>query len=322
MSYLLLGAAACLAFHFAVALLVSLAVAASASRIEPRVARLAPARRARALLLVALLPAGGGLAAALAVVLPAWLAHEPRGRAESAGPVLLALAALGVALVVGRLLAALVEAARTARLVRRWRATGRDLAGLKLAATRVELGTAVAALAGILRPRLLLSRALVEALAPGELEAVVEHERAHACAHENLKRLLLRASPDPLALLPAGRRLRAAYEAAAEAAADRAACARVPPLRLARALLKVAALAPGGPALEIEAAALHREAGLAGRVRELLRAGGAAAAAPEAPASRGAWAMAGAILLGTGALAAALLPPVHAVIEGLVHLLS
>jgi hypothetical protein len=43
---------------------------------------------------------------------------------------------------------------------------------------------------------------------------------AHAAARETLRLWLLRASPDPLALLPAGRRLRAEFEQAAELAAD------------------------------------------------------------------------------------------------------
>ena len=322
MSYLLLGLTVCLAFHFVVALVVSLCVAAAARRLRPRLAALEPARRAPALLRLALLPAGVGLGAALGLVLPAWLIYEPRERTESAGPVLLALGALGAVLLVGRLTAALLDARRTARLVTRWRAGGRELAGLPFPATRVVVAAPVAALAGVLRPRLLLSRALVEALEPGELEAVVEHERAHAAAHENLKRWLLRASPDPLALLPAGRRLRSDFEDAAELAADRAACTRVPPLRLARALLKVAALARGGPLLELAAAALHREGRVAGRVRELLRAHDVAQDAGAAP--RGCetvWILAGLGLV-CAAVFARLLPQIHAAAEGLVHLLS
>jgi Zn-dependent protease with chaperone function len=322
-SYLLLGLAVCLAFHVAVALLLSLGVAAAARHLEPRLAALEPARRAPALLLLALLPAGGGLAAGLGLALPAWLVYEPHGRAESPGPVLLWLGVLGALLVFGRLSAALVDHRRTARLVRRWQAAGRELRGLPLPATRVDVDAPVAALAGIRRPRLLLSGALVEALEPGELEAVVAHERAHAAAHENLKRLLLRASPDPLALLPAGERLRAQFEEAAEVAADRSACARVPPLRLARALLKVAALARNGAPLEIAAAALHREGCVAARVRALLHAhdvGGCTG--PAAPPRGMAWIVAGFFGLLLAAASACLLPQAYAAAESLVHLLS
>jgi beta-lactamase regulating signal transducer with metallopeptidase domain len=171
---------------------------------------------------------------------------------------------------------------------------------------------------------LLLSESLLAALDPDELEAVVEHERAHVAARENLKRFVLRASPDPLAFFPAGARLRAAFEAAAEEAADQAACARVPPLVLARTLLKVAALVPPGRPIEMAAAALHREDMLEGRVRALIaHAEGPALPAPSvARASlRSPWSIG---LLGLAALAtfvsATALPVVHRLLEGLVHL--
>jgi Zn-dependent protease with chaperone function len=322
-SFAALGLAVCLAVHLLGTLVVSLAVAVALPRLEPPLQRLAPDRRASLLLLLALLPAGSGLVAVLGLALPAWLLHEPRGGAESPGPLLLALAAAGALLVVGRLTLALADACCTARLVRRWRAEGRELSGFPFAATRVAVDAPVAALGGIVRPRLLLSGALLDALLPGELDAVVEHERAHAAARENLKRLLLRASPDPLALWPAGRRLRAVFEEAAEAAADRTACARVPPLRLARALLKLAALAPRGPILEIAAAALHREGDLAMRVRALVHAHESGESVADAPRALGtSWLAAGLFVALLAAAGASLLPRVHGMLESLVHLLS
>lgn len=322
MSGLALGVAVCLAVHATVASAASLGVAAASRPLARRLTALAPARRARTLLGLALLPAGLGLAATLTVALPAWVLHEPRGGGESAGPVLLALAALGILLLAGRPGAAALEAWRTARLVRRWRADGHELPGLPLPATRVELAAPFAALSGVLRPRLLLSRTLVEALEPGELEAVVEHERAHAAARENLRQWLLRASPDPLALLPAGRRLREEYEQAAERAADEAACARVPPLRLARALLKTASLAQGAPPLAVAATSLHREGAVADRVRALVVAHERGPDPAPGTRLRRGWA-----LLAAAALAALAAAPgvaglvrVHAALEALVHL--
>lgn len=322
MSYLLLGVTVCLAVHLLVTLALSLGVAAAASRLEAGLAVLEPARRAALLLRLALLPAAGGLAAALLLALPAWLILEPRGRVEHPGPVLVALGSLGALLVLARAAGALADAWHTARLVRRWRARGRLLAGLPFRAICVDDAAPVAALAGVLRPQLLLSRALVERLEPGELEAVVEHERAHSAAHENWKRLLLRASPDPLSLWPGGRRLRAAFEQAAELAADRAACARVPPLRLARALLKTAALASSGPAPAMAAAALHREGCVAGRVRQLLSAHDQGGVRPPTPRPRRpSWVVAG-LALTAAAVIGWQLPGVHAALERLVHLLS
>ena len=321
MSFAALGLAVCLAVHLVVAFVLSVAVALALPCLEPRLTRRDPSRRAAILLALALLPALGGLGAAAFLALPAWLVHEPRGGGESAGPVLLALAAGGALLVGGRLLAAARDAWRTARLVRRWRAEGRELLGFPLPATRLSVAAPVAALDGILRPRLLLSGGLLEALDPGEVEAVVEHERAHAAARENLKRLFLRASPDPLAFLPAGERLRAAFEEAAEAAADRTACTRVPPLRLARALLKVAALLPPGHRLETTLAALHREGAIAERARALVDAHDRGVRRePEARRGRALWLAASIVACLLAAAGLALLPPVHGLLEALVHL--
>ena len=118
----------------------------------------------------------------------------------------------------------------------------------------------MAAVVGLRRGRLFLADGLLRALAPDELDGVVAHEAAHRAACDNLKRLLLRASPDLLAWSGPGARLRQAFEEAAEREADDRACARVSPLVLARALLKVAALVPPGPGLDAALVAFHRDA--------------------------------------------------------------
>jgi beta-lactamase regulating signal transducer with metallopeptidase domain len=56
----------------------------------------------------------------------------------------------------------------------------------------------VFALAGIVRPRLLISRDVLHQLSPAELAAALRHERAHAASRDNLKRLLLLLAPDAL----------------------------------------------------------------------------------------------------------------------------
>ena len=322
MSFAFLGLIVLSAVYFLVASALSLAVAAVVPAVEASILRLDPGRRTRRALALALLPAAGGLGATLGLALPAWLCFEPRGAVERPGLPVVMLALAGAILVTMRLGAALLDQWRTSRLVRGFRARGRDLPGLAFDATRFPDELPVAALAGIIHPRLLLSDVLLHSLSPEELRAVVAHERAHVAARENLKRFLLRASPDPLALLPAGSRLRATFEEAAEAAADRAACADVPPLLLARALLKVAALAPPGRRLELAAAALHREGTIAARVRALVLSHeeGASFEAPAAPNGTRRWALplAAALL----AAASVSLSSAHRLLEALVHLLS
>jgi Zn-dependent protease with chaperone function len=327
MSFAGLGLALCLAVHLLVSSALSLLVPVVLRWVEARPAR-APSRRASALLLLGLLPALGGLAAALGLALPAWLAHEPRGRAESAGPVLVGLAAAGAALVLGRLGRALLDLSRTRRLARVWSAAGRPLEGLALPATRFPHEFPVAAVVGVLRGRLFLAERLLDALSPEELEAVVAHEEAHRAAGDNLKRLLLRASPDLLALSGSGARLRRAFEQAAEAAADERAGSRVSPLALARALVKVASLVPPGQRLDAAVAALHRDGCLAARVRALVAAhdaegrGGAPPARTRTSAPGLDVALAVLVLLALGSAGSSALRPVHGALEALVHLLS
>ena len=328
MSFAALGLALLLAVHLLVSTVLSLLVALALPWVEARPTG-SPARRASTLLLLGLLPSFGGLVAALGLALPAWLVHEPRGSGETAGPVLVALAAAGAALMVGRTGPALLALGRTRRLVRRWSADGRPLAGLPFPATRFAHEFPVAAVVGLRRGRLFLADGLLRALSPEELDGVVAHEAAHRAARDNLKGLLLRASPDLLAWTGPGARLRQAFEAATEAAADARACARVSPLVLARALLKVAALVPPGQGLDAALVAFHRDGSLSARVRGLVAAherDGASAAGPgraPRPVKRGLGAAFGVAVLSALVVAGSLsLPLVHGLLESLVHLLS
>ncbi len=269
MRFWLLGLAVVLAAQLAASSLASLLAAVAHSGLRARLARLAPGEQARHLLALALFPAAAGLLAAGLAAL-AWLVHEPRSTDETLGPVLLALALLGLAVVAWRAGSAGLDAASSRRLVARFRREGRDLAGFPLPALQADHPFPVAALAGVWRPRLLIADRVLEALQPAEIDAVVAHELAHLQARDNLKRLLLAASPDPLALTGVGRRLRSEFLGAAEAAADARACVRVPATTLARAIVKVAGLVPEGARLDLAIASFHHDGSLASRVRALV----------------------------------------------------
>src|SRR5213078_4824054 len=94
------------------------------------------------------------------------------------------------------------------------------LPGTSLRAYAIDDPQPAMTLAGILRPRLLVTRRLIEALTDEELRAAVAHERCHHQSRDNLKRLAMRATPDALSLFPAGRRLERAWSLAAEHHAD------------------------------------------------------------------------------------------------------
>jgi Zn-dependent protease with chaperone function len=99
--------------------------------------------------------------------------------------------------------------------------------------------------AGLLRPRLFVTRGMVASLADEELAAVLVHEAEHARRHDPLRRLAGRAAADVLFWLPlVGWWTRHRLEDA-ELAADRAAINRVGRTPLARALRATAS--PAAP---------------------------------------------------------------------------
>jgi hypothetical protein len=324
MRFWLLGLAVLLATQFAASALASLCVTCAHGAARSGLAALAPGPRARWLLALALIPSAAGLVAAGLAAL-AWLIFEPRSTGETPGPVLVALALLGLAVVVVRAGSATLEGVRTRRVIARFRRSGREMDCLPLPAWRAVHSFPVAALAGVWRPQMLLAEQVIGALEPAELDAVVAHELAHLDARDNLKRLLLAACPDPLALTRAGGRLRAEYLEAAEAAADARACGRVSATVLARAILKVARLVPAGGRLDVAVASFHHEGSLAARVQALvgLKRGRETAPTrgllPRGPLVRVALGVAVA-----GALAGSLplLAALHGALERLVHLLA
>jgi Zn-dependent protease with chaperone function len=95
--------------------------------------------------------------------------------------------------------------------------------------------------AGLSRPRLLVSEGLLAASSDDDLSIVLHHERAHAQRRDNLMRLFARAAS--VLLLPSERRrLLAALELAAERACDEVAARRVGDrIRVAETLLTMEA---------------------------------------------------------------------------------
>lgn len=121
---------------------------------------------------------------------------------------------------------------------------------------------------GLVRPKIVVSRGLIERLSPAQLEVVLRHEQAHASRHDNLRLWLA-----GLALLPmplrSKRRLLADLALAGEQTCDDAAS-------------NVA-----GPDLVVETLGALSEATLPNRRRALATFGGAATLASRVAALRG-----------------------------------
>lgn len=288
------------------------ALALAASALAPRQAgrnvRRQPARAAARLLTLRLLP--GALAAGIVatVCLPAYVRWEPPAGGERAGYLFLAAALLGLAilsLAAGRALGASLEALSLARACRvAGRAAG--LAGGRVPLLIVETEEKVLALAGLLRPRLIVSSAALRALSPAQWEAAVAHELAHWSARDNWKRWLWLAAPDLFPGCRAGAGLERRWRRLREWAADDVAAGGDPrrALALAEALLRMGGAAPA-PALTSALAADSRD--LADRVHRLLEVPPAVEEPPRRPfAARAALAVAAAAA--TLTLAVACLP--------------
>lgn len=110
----------------------------------------------------------------------------------------------------------------------------------------IEGGEPQAFCAGLLRPRVYLSRGALASLTADELRAVVAHERHHRRRRDPLRLLVMRALADGLFFLPALKRMSSRYASLVELAADEAAVEALGERRsLARALLRFGAAAPG-----------------------------------------------------------------------------
>jgi beta-lactamase regulating signal transducer with metallopeptidase domain len=258
-----LGLAWFTAVNIAATLVVGGGVAILARR---GLSRQAPAR----LLALRLAP---GLVAALfttLVFLPVHWVFEPADADEQVGWILRGLALLAVFLCARSIWRATAALRRSVR-IQSLAATTFVQNGREIYGSPVLHGIS---LAGVVRTRVMVGAAARACLSDAELDAAIAHERAHERSRDNLKRFAMFCAPDILGLTAAGRRLEAAWRAAAEREADVRAVAGSPARAtdLASALIKVARLGQGadGRPLSPVWSAFHEPPLLEARVKSLL----------------------------------------------------
>jgi beta-lactamase regulating signal transducer with metallopeptidase domain len=204
--------------------------------------------RAGSLLVLRMLPAIGSAGLVLGLVVPAFWSFEPRATAERPGPALVVFVILAGLLIGAGLQRAIASGLHTRRLEHRWKAAAVSSTspGLPVIAYRVPSDMPLAALVGVVRPRLFLSGQFLDALSAGERRSVLEHEVGHLRSFDNLKRTMMRLAPDCLGFLSAGAQIERAWAIAAEEDADDHAAGpdRARSLDLAGALLKASRMAP------------------------------------------------------------------------------
>ena len=246
--------------------------------LAPRVQGWDAAARARLLFALRVSPPAVAAALAFALVVPAYLLHEPPDSGESVGVKLLILACVSAAGVILACWRVAQTWLATRRLARDWmrHAEPFEVGGVQVPTFRIRHRFPIIAVIGVLRPRLFVATQVFDALSAGELAAALAHERGHVEGRDNLKRALLQAGEDALLHAPLGSSLRREWQGESEMAADEFAAAAGPAaaLDLAAAIVKISKLIPRGarPTLPAGAHLLgDREDGTSRRVRNLLR---------------------------------------------------
>lgn len=311
----------CLASFF----LVHLAAALMAIRLSPWIisiaARMRPQQAARLLLTLRLAPVCSALCVVIALCVPSYLRYEQNGATEKVGIFCLAASVLGLALCmisVGRGLHAVVHSFLITRQCPSVEATAW---GEVPAAKEDVAGMPLLALVGVVRPRLILSRRVLEVLSPEQLDAALSHEHAHQVSRDNLKRLLVVLAPNVLPFVNGFGELEHQWERFIELAADdHATCGQIGrSVALAEALIQVARLGNAEAALPLASSLCARGQDLAARVHRLL--GLEAVTAPSVRRATFPWLFSFALLCLSVLLLhrPGVLYPVHGLLETLLH---
>jgi Zn-dependent protease with chaperone function len=214
-----------------------------------RFAQLAPAARAARLVWLRATPAVAALTFTLMIVAPAFVIFEPAHGSEEVGAALATLAVTGAMQLTIALVLAAVSLVRTAAMTRSWLRASTPLdvnppAGVP--AYAIDTPAPIVALVGVIAPKLIAARAVINVCTHHELAAIVAHERGHLRARDNLKRWLMASAPDALRWTRVHREIATAWHNAAEDAADDVATCGDEGARadLAALLLKISRLTP------------------------------------------------------------------------------
>ena len=255
----------------------ALAVAAQLSAgTAMRVAeRLKPSSAARLLFGLRMLPFTLTLLAVLAFCIPSYLWLEPEATGEKVGLVCFLAALLGVAIWTLAIVRVVHAVRSTARYLHRCERHGKqiEMPGETTPALLLKDRSPVLAVAGVVHPRLVISRRVMRGLTAEQIDVALRHERAHRASGDNLKRFLILLAPDVLPFLRGFVTLEQRWAKAIEWAADDQASAGDPrrALSLADALVKVAKMGSKPQLSYLSSSLMADDHDLSERVDRLLR---------------------------------------------------
>jgi len=265
-----LCAAAFFLVHAALGLLLRLAarpIIQFAHRMKPREAT-------HFLLLVRFLPVAASSFVVLSICLPSYLWFESGATKENVGAGFVIAALLGALIWIASLLRVGRAVAAAGQLVRKWKesCTESKFPGVSPPVEILESDAPVLLLAGVLRPRLVLSSGVLRSLSPQQLHSALRHEEAHRASRDNFKRLLLLLSPEIFPFARSFDLMDEAWALFSEWAADDDASGSNPEqsLTLAESLVRVARMGAAPRPAPLCTSFIPPDQDLAARVNRLL----------------------------------------------------
>lgn len=201
------------------------ALAATIWAATPRAIRAGEAMRARTgarfLLGLRLLPVTFAALVVAGLCVPSYLWLETNESTERVGLACCAMALLGALVCANSLIRTVRRIVKSWQGVENYQREGFErLTGESLPVTILESDAPILALAGLVRPRVIVSRSVLNSLSPEELDTALAHEQAHGKARDNLKRMALAFAPEILPFTGAFTRLERSWAKLVEWAAD------------------------------------------------------------------------------------------------------
>jgi hypothetical protein len=311
----------CLATFFLVNIAACLAVARF-SRALGCLARRMPSRDgAHFLLVMRLVPAVLAAGVVICFCIPSYLWMEPEAIDEQVGWLCLMAAAITVLGWVAPLYRTARAVSRSRRFLHRCLSSSGTPDGAN-PAVLIAPRDPLFALAGILQPRVLVSRCAITSFPEEELTTVLRHEHAHRESFDNLKRFLILLTPDILPFVRAMGPLEHDWAQMTEWAADDRATGGDPlrAVALASALVRAARMASSSPPPpELITALLTDTRDLPVRVERLLGSSLPAASRTQDFPIYAAGAAVCMAIMAAGAIQPAALSFAHGIIEHLVR---
>ena len=265
----------CCASFFMIHVTLAAATQLSAGVAMRMAERLKPGCAARLLFAVRMLPFTLTLFAVLAFCIPSYLWLEPEAAGEKVGFVCFLAAVLGAAIWTLAIVRVVHAVRGTARYLHRCERHGKpiEMPGETAPALLLKDKSPVLAVAGVLHPRLVISRRVMRGLTAEQIDAALSHERAHRASGDNLKRFFMLLAPDVLPFMRGFATLEQRWAKAIEWAADDQASAGDPrrALSLADALVKVAKMGNQPQLSYLASSLMADDHDLSERVDRLLR---------------------------------------------------